>query len=718
MRPATPLLRLWLVLLVAFGSVLAALLYSANQPWLNAPLQVQGSALISGDKVVQAINGMPLAASDLAEDPGYLDNYADLEAFYARQQAFSALLQDSAHTQKSVTLRVLDADQNQQELRLSVAAQRPLGSLPTAFWVQCLVAFGSMLIGGWVWAMRPHEWSTRLFALSGLSVVLFAGAAACYSTRELALPVRDWRWLLTLNQLGSVAYGFAMIAFFFFFPKRLCAPCYLWVFAGLYLLYAVLLVLRILPAGIAGPITGLQMLGILLMMLVQAWVCRRLPVERASLTWLGLTVAVGAGAFIGLSALPQIWGSEGFISQAYGFLFFLLIYVGLALGLQRFRLFDIGSWAFKVLFFMLGSALLLLLDLALIALLGLSFSVAAGASLLLVGVLYLPLRDWLQRRLAHNPDLPQHELFARAMNVAFAPTPLERQKRWQDLLHSVFSPLLIENAASAAIKEVAIEGDGLALFIPASADTQALRLEGNAAGRGLFGSKHQELAQRLLELLHRAHDSRLAYEQGVQNERVRVAQDLHDDIGSRLLTSIHSADAQLRPLLQETLADVRTIAKGLTGAGSSLHLLLAELRHETMRRCELAQVQLKWPVAQSAQLLRELPAEQVGQTLDYRWSKALLSSVREVVSNAIKHAQAQSLTVGYRYDAPTRSLHLQLQDDGVGMQAPTPTPEAAVAATGVGLTSIQNRLNQIGGQVEWLSSPEGGTRVYLILPLD
>ena len=115
MRPATPLLRLWLVLLVAFGSVLAALLYSANQPWLNAPLQVQGSALISGDKVVQAINGMPLAAGDLAEDPGYLDNYADLEAFYARQQAFSALLQDSAQTQKSVTLRVLDADQNQQD---------------------------------------------------------------------------------------------------------------------------------------------------------------------------------------------------------------------------------------------------------------------------------------------------------------------------------------------------------------------------------------------------------------------------------------------------------------------------------------------------------------------------------------------------------------------------------------------------------------------------
>ena len=129
-------------------------------------------------------------------------------------------------------------------------------------------------------------------------------------------------------------------------------------------------------------------------------------------------------------------------------------------------------------------------------------------------------------------------------------------------------------------------------------------------------------------------------------------------------------------------------------------------------------MQLKWPVAQNAQLLRELPAEQVGQTLDYRWSKALLSSVREVVSNAIKHAQAQSLTVGYRYDAPTRSLHLQLQDDGVGMQAPTTTPEAAVAATGVGLTSIKNRLNQIGGQVEWLASPEGGTRVYLILPLD
>ena len=709
----TPLLRFWLVLLIAVSGALAALLYSTQQPWLNLHLHAENDVVLRADKiVVQALNGLPLQAIDLVEDPGYLDNYADLDAFYARQQDFYNVLQRSAQTQQVVTLTVLDAAQAPQPMQVQIAAHRPLSSLPAAFWVQCLVAFGSMLIGGWVWALRPHDWSTRLFALSSLSVVVFAASAACYSSRELALPARDWHWLLTLNQLGSVAFGFAMIAFFFFFPKRLLSARYLLAFAAVYLIYAVLLVLRVLPAGIATPITGVQMLAILLMMLVQAWVCRKLPLERAALTWLGLSVAVGAGAFIGLSAVPQSFGKEGYISQAYGFLFFLLIYIGLALGLRRFRLFDIGNWAFRVLFFMLGTAVLLLMDLALIAFLNLSFSAAAGASLLLVGVLYLPTRDWLQRRISPSKELAQHELFAEAMNVAFAPTPLERQKRWQALLNRIFSPLLSENAASAAIKDVAIEGYGLALLIPASADTQALRLEGNTAGRGLFGSKHQALVTRLLELLNRAHESRLAYEQGVQNERVRVAQDLHDDIGSRLLTSIHSADAQLRPLLQETLADVRTIAKGLTGAGSTLDLLLAELRHETMRRCELAHMKLAWPVAQSAQLLRDMPPELLAQTLDYRWSKALLSTVREVVSNSIKHAQAQRLQMTYHYDVAARNLHLELHDDGVGMAEPVLT-----AASGMGLGCINKRVSQLGGKVEWATPPEGGTRVSLVLPL-
>lgn len=708
----SPLLRFWLVLLIALSGALAALIYSAQQPWLNLALHAENDRVLTADHaVVISLNGLPLQASDLSEDPGYLDNYADLEAFYARQQIFYSALQRSAQTQQSLQLRVLDAAQMPQEIDLQVATQRPWSSLPASFWVQCLVAFGSMLIGGWVWALRPNDWSTRLFALSSLSVVVFAASAACYSSRELALPARDWRWLLTLNQLGSVAFGFAMIAFFFFFPRRLLSARYLWGFAAAYLIYAVLLVLRVLPAGIASPITGVQMLLILLMMLVQGWVCRKLPLERASLTWLGLSVAVGAGAFIGLSAVPQIFGSEAYISQAYGFLFFLLIYIGLALGLRRFRLFDIGNWAFRVLFFMLGSACLLLLDLALIAFLNLSFSAAAGVSLLLVGVLYLPMRDWLQRRLAPSKELAQHELFAEAMNVAFAPTPIERQKRWQELLNRIFSPLLSENAASAAIKNVAIEGYGLALLIPASADTQALRLEGNAAGRHLFGSKHENLVTRLLELLNRAHDSRLAYEQGVHNERMRVAQDLHDDIGSRLLTSIHSADAQLRPLLQETLADVRTIAKGLSGAGSTLDLLLAELRHETMRRCELTPMKLDWPVAQSAQLLRDMPPEQVAQTLDYRWTKALLSTVREVVSNSIKHAQAPHLQVRYHYDAMTASLHFDLQDDGLGLSA-------IATSAGLGLASIKNRVSQVGGQVEWSAPPEGGTRVSLVLPLN
>lgn len=75
---------------------------------------------------------------------------------------------------------------------------------------------------------------------------------------------------------------------------------------------------------------------------------------------------------------------------------------GVAIGVARYRLFELEGWAFGVLFYVAGVLLLVLLDAFLIFVLSLDRVPALGLSLMAVALLYLPLRDALHRRIVGN----------------------------------------------------------------------------------------------------------------------------------------------------------------------------------------------------------------------------------------------------------------------------------------------------------------------------
>src|SRR5690606_4795362 len=117
------------------------------------------------------------------------------------------------------------------------------------------------------------------------------------------------------------------------------------------------------------------------------------------LTWLGLAVIVGAGAFVATVILPAALGIGTLVSQGQAFLFFLTIYGGVALGVARYRLFQLDEWAFRILFYVAGVLFLLALDAALIATVIDERAPAFALSLAIVALTWLPLRDALARRL-------------------------------------------------------------------------------------------------------------------------------------------------------------------------------------------------------------------------------------------------------------------------------------------------------------------------------
>src|SRR5690606_24657655 len=100
----------------------------------------------------------------------------------------------------------------------------------------------------------------------------------------------------------------------------------------------------------------------------------------------------------------------------------------------------------------------------------------------------------------------------------------------------------LEIAVADPTAEPRVEEEGLALRLPAIADGPPLKLLYPFAGRGLFGPSHLAIAREMLALVAQAEVSRAAYERGVREERGRIARDLHDDVGARLLSGLHAAD--------------------------------------------------------------------------------------------------------------------------------------------------------------------------------
>lgn len=637
-----------------------------------------------------------LEADDVRPEPDSLDTYAALDAFYARQSMLAAIV-----AQPRVTLYLVNPLTGADYTVVAYPKGSPWWTLPSGFWVQFLTGIAGTLIAGWVWALRPRALGPIMFALTAVGLIGATTTSAIYANRELAINGDWFAAMIPINHAGSLMFGLAIIGLFLCYPCRLVRPRWLLILP-LVLLVAMGLDLAEIGAGPAQLYlwVAVETLAIFITIAAQWWSTRRHPSDRAALGWIGLSVIAGAGSYTLLGAAPVLLHLPFGVPQSHVTGVLVVIYVGLALGLLRYRLFELGRWAYRILFYTVGALLLLTFDAVLVIALDLDSAPAFGLALVAVGFLYLPLRDWLWRRLMRSRQIEDHQLFAAAIDVAFAPSRQDSAIRWRNLLARLFDPLELAEA-EADIAQPSLPGDGLTLFLPAIAGAPALRLAYPFAGRGLFTPEHLQLANQLVTLTEHAEAGRAAYTRGVGEERRRMARDLHDDVGARLLTGLHTADAATRPILQAALSDIRAIVSGLSGDEASLDRVLAETRHETARRLEAAGIALDWPV-------NDMSGDAI--QLDYRLHKALTSSVREIVSNVIRHAEASALAVSLYLDDDHLTLHFA--DNGIGLA----TTALAGETQGFGLRNLRHRIEDVGGRLT-LTNTGKGTAIGIDVPL-
>ncbi len=673
-------------LLLTFVTVWIAL----SQPQIDLP---EGA-------VPTRVGAVEVIASDLLEEPDLLGSYTAIQEFRARQTLIHGEL-----NQPDVTVAYALPDGSQAEGTYPVRERHPR-DLHWMFWFQIGVGLVSLFIGGWVISLRRNDWGVRMFALTAVFVPVFAHAAAIYSTRQIALDGALFRTLSSINAFGAIAFGIALVGLFSQYPKQLFRPVWLLIPTVIYGTAIFLNISNLPPDNILGLAVLSQMLIALVLGVVQWFASRREPLNRAGLRWFILVSLVGCSLFVFSSSAPITLGisEQGYLPQGIAFAFFNIMHLGLALGVMRYKVFNLDRWSYYIWLWITGMVLIFVVDLVLIRFLQQQPWVSLGAALLIAGFLYFPVRQVLLKFFLHRRAASLTGRVADIVRTALSPGSQEHAARWDALLTAVFEPLAPPEIADQLVQKPQIEEDGLALLIPGIDGLGARRVRYAQKGKRLFSPDDLEVAANMIEMHNLAAESRKAYEQGASLERNRISKDVHDNIGAQLLSALHSREVSRKDdLLRDSLNDLRAIINDGFQAEFALMPILADLRTETAQRLEANSVTLNWnsPIRSGLD---------DGPIMSFEVINGLRSILREAVSNVLRHSGASVVWVNI--SLKVGEIALDIEDNGKGLPADTFT------GNGNGIPNIVDRAGVLMGQshIGARRNGERGTRIHVTLP--
>lgn len=201
----------------------------------------------------------------------------------------------------------------------------------------------------------------------------------------------------------------------------------------------------------------------------------------------------------------------------------------------------------------------------------------------------------------------------------------------------------------------------------------------------------------------------------LEEEIKRIAYAVHDEAG-QLLVAVHlalsSLERQSPPQLKSDFENVNTMLKQVE---TQLRQYSHELRPTILD--DLGLVPALHFLASAISARSSLPIR-ISTTAKERFSPpveiALYRVLQEALNNVVKHAHATSVSIDMVYQS--NLLVCKVQDDGIGFNPAL--AQRAGRRTGLGLTSMRERVNSVGGTLEFDSSSGRGTSLVIRVPIN
>jgi len=207
--------------------------------------------------------------------------------------------------------------------------------------------------------------------------------------------------------------------------------------------------------------------------------------------------------------------------------------------------------------------------------------------------------------------------------------------------------------------------------------------------------------------------ARIETQNRLQEQRLRISRDLHDNIGSQLTFIISSVD-NLKFKLDDSESDV---TQRLSTISQFTGQTIYELR-DTIWAMNKNEITIEDLQSRISNFIEKAGAANDGIAFQFSISEAIANDtkytsvrgmnmyriIQESVNNALKHAQASQITV--HIDAKEDQNFITIEDNGKGFDMNAFDP-------GNGLTNIQKRAKEMGGQAEITSVLEKGTKVFV-----
>ena len=228
--------------------------------------------------------------------------------------------------------------------------------------------------------------------------------------------------------------------------------------------------------------------------------------------------------------------------------------------------------------------------------------------------------------------------------------------------------------------------------------------------QSLLNKQQEELSQKEMASLLQTQELELIKNTiVVQNkERDRIARELHDSIGANIagiklqMNNLIDNDPKINPLLKQlekTYQHVRDISHSLipNEFKNNHFTILVKNYIATLNQNNTVTINF------------EAYPENIINTFNYTLQSNLLNIIKELITNAFKHANATEIDLRISIDKESNSIQLLYEDDGIGF-------DLNITSKGIGIQNIEHRIKVFNGTFSIDSALNRGTVIIINIP--